>query len=211
MKIIQITSGPADTNGFLIYDEDTKEAALIDVPPGSADFFTRKINEHNLKLNAIWLTHSHWDHTGDVPKIQEKFADVDLYVHKDDEYRCIEPMKGTKFSLPFKISPCYPNKYFAEGDTVTLGSMTFDILHTPGHTEGSVSLVNNAEKTVFVGDVLFKNGIGRTDLFGGDYKLLISTIRTKLYTLPDDYVVQNGHGMKTTIGAEKVHNPFVKA
>ncbi|MCX6147005.1 MAG: MBL fold metallo-hydrolase [Candidatus Kapabacteria bacterium] len=209
MKILYTTSGPVSTNGFLIYDENTLDGVIIDAPIGSFDFFIGEIEKKHINLNAIWLSHSHWDHTGDANKIH-KFTKKPIYIHPLDEYRMIDPNKYLGFQLPFEIEPCFADAFFEENQILKVGNLEFELMLTPGHTEGSICFVNHLHKTVIVGDVLFKGSIGRTDLLGGNFEVLIESIRTKLLVLDDDFKVFNGHGDSTTIGNEKMFNPFLR-
>lgn len=208
MLIKYIEAGPVCTNSYLVYDENSKEAVLVDAPPDSAVIITEYMMKEALELKAVFLTHSHWDHTMDAPVIREKTG-AKIYIHKDDEHRLTQPNNYTSIPLPFEIEAFAPNDYYNQGDYLKIGGITFEIRHTPGHTEGGVCIVEHINKTVFTGDTLFNKGVGRVDLPGGDWQTLISSISKKLFTLPDDYVVYCGHGPSTSIAQEKHFNPFL--
>ena len=208
MEIIPIESGPVSTIGYLVADTDTRKSVIIDAPLDSAQFFTDNIKKRDLKLDAIFLTHSHWDHTADAPLLHEKTG-APIYIHKYDEYRITDPMNHSIFQLPFVLDPCEAQFYFEHSATISIGNLDFEILHTPGHTEGGVCIVNHKNRIVFAGDTLFHSSIGRTDLPGGSTDELLFSIKNNLLTLPDDYIVYSGHGPKTTIGNERKNNPFI--
>ena len=208
LKIFPIESGPVATYGYMVSDSATGVAAVIDVPIGSADFFIEAAARENVHITTILLTHSHWDHTGDAAKLQ-RATKAHIAVHPDDEYRMIEPNAYTGFPLPFTLEACKADQYVRAGDTVTLGAWTFEVRHTPGHTEGGICFIDHARKLAFVGDTLFAGSIGRTDLPGGDTATLLNAIRTQLFTLDDDFVILPGHGNRTSIGTERRTNPFL--
>lgn len=208
MKILFTTSGPVSTNGYLIYDETTLDGVIIDAPIGSFDYFIKEIESKHINLNAIWLTHSHWDHTGDANKLH-KFTNKPIYIHQFDEYRMVDPNKYLGFPFPFEIEACFADFFFEDEQVIKVGNIEFELRLTPGHTEGSICFICHSHKTAVVGDVLFKGSIGRTDLQGGSFEQLINSINTKLLTLDDDYVVLCGHGEPTNIGDERFLNPFL--
>jgi hydroxyacylglutathione hydrolase len=208
MKLVIIESGPAYTNGYLIFDELTQEGAIIDAPLECCDEFDKIIKEHNIKIKAILLTHTHWDHTGDTACLQDA-TKSDVYVHEADEYRLIDPMANSSYSLPFELKPCIPDKYLEDEQLIKVGKINIQVIHTPGHTEGSVCFVLAEEKIIFTGDSLFLESIGRTDLSGGNTQVLLNSIKSKILILPEDYTIYPGHGQSSTIRHEKKHNPFL--
>lgn len=208
MKIKVIESGPAQTNGFLLYDEKSKEAAVVDAPLESAQKFADLIKELDLNLKFILLTHSHWDHFGDSAELQ-RLTGANIYIHPDDEYRMLNPSEHAYLPLPFEIKAVKNAKYYLDGDKVKIGSLKLEVMHAPGHTEGGVCLVERSKKVVFTGDALFNGSIGRTDLPGGSPGVLKATLIRKICALPEDFKVYPGHGPTTTIGDEKASNPFI--
>lgn len=210
MEILTIESGPVYTLGYLVFDKSTKDCIIIDVPLESSDWFLKKIREMKLKLKAVFLTHSHWDHTAEAANIKYE-TNADIYIHKDDEYRIINPNENTIWKLPFILDSLAADKYFEDGMRITFTDvLDFNIIHTPGHTEGSVCIYNDKQKFIFTGDTLFCQSIGRTDLPGGNSEQLINSIKSKLMILNDDIKVFSGHGDETSIGNERTYNPFLK-
>ena len=210
ISIAVFTSGPAATNSFLLWDEE-KHALIIDAPPESFDEVMAAIEREELKPTALVLTHTHWDHTADTNRFKEHFGEELLtFVHPDDEYRLEDPMKHLLWPIPLQMEPTKPDRHLRHGDVFTLGEMLFEIIHAPGHTEGSICLYDRKRALIFVGDVLFSGSVGRTDLPGGDHDTLMESIREHLLPLPDETRVFPGHGPDTTIGVEKESNPFVE-
>lgn len=158
-------------------------------------------------LTAIWLTHAHIDHVAGVADVKAA-VDVPILLHPADRplYDNVEA-QGMMFGLRLEQPPP-PDGALAEGQTVSVGGCRFDVIHTPGHSPGSVSFIGHG--LAIAGDVLFAGSIGRTDIPGGDTRTLLDSIRKKLFALPNDTRVLSGHGPETTIGAEKRSNPFVK-
>ena len=211
INIAEFTSGPAATNSFLLWDEE-RHGMIIDAPPDSFGEMVEEIEREGIKPTALVLTHTHWDHTADANLFRERFGEeLLIFVHPDDEYRLQDPMKYLLWPVPIEMDPTIPDRYLKEGDVLTLGDdMLFEIIHAPGHTEGSICLYDRKRGLIFVGDVLFSGSVGRTDLPGGDQETLMQSIREKLMPLPDDTRVLPGHGPATTIGVERETNPFVE-
>jgi glyoxylase-like metal-dependent hydrolase (beta-lactamase superfamily II) len=201
--------GPVDTNGYLVYDQESNDAVIIDAPPDFAEDVIAAAEARDLTPSALILTHTHWDHTGDVAALRRHYPEMIVYVHADDEYRLIEPMKYTVWQLPFTIEGSSADRHLHHGDTLTLGALCFEVIHTPGHTEGGICLYDRSRKVIFVGDTLFAGSVGRTDLPGGDTATLMSSIKSRLLPLPDDVRVLPGHGPATTIGRERRENAFL--
>jgi len=211
MQIKQFTFNPFQENTYVVYNEK-KEALIID--PGCYSENEEKILDefivsNDLKVKLLVNTHLHIDHIFGNAFVEKKYQ-VQATANSEDEF-WLKGMEGQARMFGLKIRHDAPTlgKFIQEGDTVDLGTDVFDIFQVPGHSPGSVVLYNKANNCVFVGDVLFENSIGRTDLQGGNYPLLIEGIQNKLMTLPDNTVVYSGHGPSTTIGREKVGNPFI--
>lgn len=211
LKIDFITFGPFQENTYILHDE-TKQCVIID--PGCYSNQEKKelrdfIETKELKPVKIWLTHGHIDHILGNAYLARLY-DISIQMHKGDvEMMRAAPIYGQQWGIQADASP-EPERLLTEGETISFGNTSFSILFTPGHSPGSICFYHTESRTVIGGDVLFRDSIGRTDLPGGDFSILENSIRTKLYTLPDNTVVYPGHGPETTIGWEKMHNSFVR-
>ncbi len=205
MKIEKIPLGPLGTNCYLVMKG--QEAMIID-PGGDADKLNAYLKEADLKPIAILLTHAHFDHIGAVEELRDMYQ-IPVYVHKAESDWLSNPnLNGSALFRMEPISAAPADSFISSGE-MSVGSFVFNILETPGHSPGGVAFVFSEEKWVVSGDSLFQRGIGRTDLPGGDFEVLVETIKSKLFSLPDDYTVYPGHGSETSIGDEKLHNQFV--
>jgi glyoxylase-like metal-dependent hydrolase (beta-lactamase superfamily II) len=204
-EVISIPNGVFVENCFIVADPDTREAVLID-PGEEAGVFLQRLDAEGLTLRAVWLTHAHLDHVLGVGAVVAATG-VPVYLHADDRalYDGVRE-QGEWFGLQIDPLP-EPDHELHPGETVSIGSVTFEIRHVSGHSPGSVAFVG--EGLAIVGDALFQGSIGRTDLPGGNLDTLLTSIREQLLTLPDDTVVYSGHGPVTTIGAERRSNPFL--
>ena len=210
IKIKTFVFNPFQENTYLLYDE-TGDAVIID--PGC---YTKQeeeslllfISENNLKLKHLLNTHSHIDHILGNRFVAEQFS-LKLQSHKEDEF-LIERAKEQGLAFGIKIeNPPLPGNYLNEGMKLKFGNSELEIIHAPGHSPGSLVFYNLNEKFMIVGDVLFNQSIGRTDLPGGSYEVLVHSIVKKLFPLGDDMEVFSGHGAPTTIGQERISNPFL--
>lgn len=210
MEINSYTVGPFAQNTYLLTHQG--EGLLID--PGFYDpieyqQFKKDLRVHEIKLLAVILTHAHIDHVFGLDKVLADF-DVPVYLNHTDLHLWHNfPNQAAMFGVRTAGFDFIPEP-LPEMKGMELGSFTFDVLYTPGHSPDHVSLFFNDHLHLIAGDVLFKQSIGRTDLYKGDFDLLATSIREKLYTLPDQTEVWPGHGPKTTIGLEKAENNFVK-
>lgn len=207
LQIKQFTVGAFAENPYLLWCSDTMQAIIID-PGDEADMLWQAIEDAGVQLQAIVLTHAHLDHVGAVTAIRER-AGVPVYLHPDDDdLLAMVGEQGRRFGL--RIEPVAPADHaLAHGDQLAVGNISLAVLHTPGHSPGSVCLYAADEKTLIAGDTLFRRSIGRTDLPGGSPEQIVQSIHTHLWPLPDDVRVHPGHGPTTTIGEEKRFNPFV--
>lgn len=210
VKMLQV--GPIMTNCYIVGCEETKEGAIID-PGGNGDYILSEVRMLGLEIKYVVNTHCHFDHMLANKEVMEGLKERQeqpplLALHKAEEPMLKSSGGAHFFGLTGFSSPS-PDMYLEEGDVLTLGQVKLKVLHTPGHSAGSISLLNEGEKAVFDGDVLFNMGIGRTDLAGGDFDTLMDSIRNKLLTLPDDTIVYSGHGPATNIGRERAGNPFL--
>jgi hydroxyacylglutathione hydrolase len=203
---------PFYKNGFVIGCEETREGVIVD-PGDEVEQLLDAVAQRKLSIVNILLTHAHLDHVTGVARAKREF-NVPVWLHKDDNplYEHVVE-QGQMFGL--RVEPQPPVDRFYEGEgPLRFGRYGVRVLHTPGHCPGGVCLAvagqGDATPTLFVGDTLFAGSIGRTDLPGGDLETLLRSIRTVLFTFPDDAVVWSGHGEETTIGREKRTNPFLR-
>jgi glyoxylase-like metal-dependent hydrolase (beta-lactamase superfamily II) len=201
-----LTVGPFGMNAYLLWCERTRAGILID-PGDEIDLILQTMAALQVKPERIIITHAHLDHVLHARTAQERLS-IPLAMHRDDEPLLQKlPFQAEMFGLGAPEPPRVDD-YLAEGDEVHFGEITLHVLHAPGHSPGSIILYG--ENTAVVGDVLFQGSIGRTDLPGGSYETLIRSIRRKLLTLPDQVRILPGHGEETTIGFERLNNPFLQ-
>ena len=205
-EIIPVT--PFQQNCSLIWDPLTMEGALVDAG-GEAERLLARVAAHGIKLVKLLVTHGHLDHAGSVAEIAEKLKLPIEGPHPDDAF-WIEGMPDAARQYGFPPTRSFvPDRWLQQGDTGTLGSLTLDVLHCPGHTPGHVVFHHPASRLALVGDVIFQNSIGRTDFPRGNHADLIKAIRTRLFPLGDDTQFVPGHGPMSTFGAERKQNPYV--
>ncbi|MDP9170687.1 MAG: MBL fold metallo-hydrolase [Acidobacteriota bacterium] len=204
-----IPVGMLGCNCSVIGDETAREAIVID-PGADIAGIVAILDRHALKVRMIVITHAHIDHIGGAQQLRA-ITGAPVYMHEADavlaenlemqaEWLGIETPENPGIDTPAR-----------EGDILRAGALEAQVIHTPGHTQGSISLFFAAEKKLIAGDTLFRGSVGRTDLPGGDGVQILESIRTKLYVLPEDTIVIPGHGGQTSIAAEKRSNPFVRA
>jgi hydroxyacylglutathione hydrolase len=208
MIIEPVESGSFFTIGYLVGDEKSGKAIVIDAPKDSAQPLLDAATRHQLVVELVVNTHGHWDHIADNAELK-RLTDSPLAIHRNDEYRIRDP-EPVFFKLPFKIPPMKADRYLEEGEVLRVGKLEFAALFTPGHTEGGICLYEAKEKILFSGDTLFAGSVGRVDLPGGNWDTLMNSINEKLLTLEDDVTVYPGHGPPTTIGVERKRNPFLR-
>lgn len=199
--------GPLGNNVYLVYDEDTSKAMLVDCPMQSEPVWAH-IVEKGLSLVYIVNTHGHTDHIWNNHFFKGKAPGVPLLIHKEDRPLLDNLVQSARrWGVEATPSPP-PDDYLAEGMKLEVGNLTLRVLHTPGHTPGSSSLY--LEGVVITGDTLFRNSVGRFDSPGGSLEALLGSIRTKLLVLPGETVVCPGHGPTSDIGEEMENNPFLQ-
>lgn len=199
MKITSVTVGPIMTNCYLLQEEDAKVCALID-PGDDAGLVETMVDNSGCTLQYILLTHGHFDHCSAVRPLLEKY-DVPVYIHRADT---ADRPGG---DLTFYPVDERRQRYYDEGDTLTLGELTIRVMHTPGHSEGSVCLVVN--DAIFAGDTLFRASCGRTDFPGGDWRKMLSSL-ARLGRMEGDFRVYPGHDSATDLAYERRVNPYMK-
>lgn len=194
MKLTALCVGSIGTNCYIVYDETTRDAVVID-PSDEASLVAARIAALDLTLRAILLTHGHFDHGGDAGRLK-KTSDVPVYVHQADK------------SLPSWLTHgLCADRTYADGDKLDFAGLRFTVLHTPGHTPGGVCLLCGS--WLFAGDTLFAGSCGRTDLPGGNWNQMAASLR-RLAALEGDFVVLPGHGEQTTLSAERESNPYIE-
>ncbi len=196
-------------NCSLLWCDQSQSAALID-PGGDIPKLIEAIEQRQLKLEQIWLTHGHLDHVGGTHALAQQFNIPIIGPHKADAF-WLEALtqQCAMFNFP-PVETFIPDQWLNDGDQLTLGNENFTVIHTPGHTPGHICIAHNKTKQLWVGDVLFKRSIGRTDFPQGDHELLLKSIKEKLFTLPDDYQFVPGHGECSTLSDEQQHNPYFR-
>ena len=205
MIIDGLVVGPLASNCYIVGSESNKEGMLID-PGAEAVVILKKVNDLELDIKYIVLTHGHIDHVAALKEIKEATG-AEVAIHADDA-RSLQGQSffAEQFGLSYQVPPS-PDRLLKDGDSIDISDLHFLVLHTPGHSPGGICLLGQG--VVFSGDTLFNYGIGRYDLPGGDYNQLMKSIDTKLMVLPDETIVYPGHGPGTTIGAERRGNPFL--
>jgi hydroxyacylglutathione hydrolase len=211
MKTETIAVNPFEMNCYIYYDENSKEGVIIDPAAyidSEKELIENFIKGENIKIKYILISHGHIDHILGNHWAKEYF-NVPVLMNKED-LPLIEhaPEQGEMFGVIFPDLP-KPDKFINEDDTIKFGAAELKIVHTPGHSPGSVCFVDEKEKIIFGGDCLFKGSIGRTDLWMGNTDVLLNSITQKLFKYSDDYVVYPGHYESSTIGEEKKNNPFL--
>lgn len=208
MQYLTIPVTAFQQNCSIIWCEITLECAFID-PGGDADKLIAAVNKHGLQPIGVFLTHAHLDHVGGTLALAQHYQIPISGPHEADKYWLDAlPVQAKQFGLPH-CETFVPDVWLQAGDNLTLGQQTLEIIHTPGHTPGHVVLFHREQGIAFVGDVLFNGSIGRSDFPGGNHQQLIQSIKTQLWSLGDDVIVIPGHGPNTTIGHERLHNPFI--
>ena len=218
MIIEELTVTAFQQHTRIVGCETTRAAICID-PGDEAERIVETLERLNLNLQAIALTHAHLDHVGGVAALKKLKPDAKINLHKADEFMYdglpdqpawigIPRSQWKALGFAFEAPPPV-DEYWTDGQAFDVGELKFEVRHCPGHTPGHVVLYAPHERKVFVGDVLFAGSIGRTDLPGGSMEQLLASIKTKLLSLDDDVTVYSGHGPLTTIGEERLTNPFL--
>lgn len=197
--------GSLFTNCYVL-DGGANEALVID-PGGDAEAIVETLRENDLGVRYILATHAHFDHVGAMRDLQESSGGETLMHRADLPLLESLPAQGATFGMKTGPVPRI-DRFVEEGDLLTLGECNYRIIHTPGHSPGGISLIGT--RIAFVGDTLFAGSIGRTDLPGSSYEVLIDSIRRKLFCLEDEALILPGHGEATTIGQERRDNPFLR-
>ena len=206
MILHTIPAGMNQTNCYLIGCEQTQQGAVID-PGGEGERLVREIEKTQLEIAYVLITHAHFDHIGGIADVVAATG-AELAIHPDERPILEAGGGAARWGLRVEPSPP-PDLALSDGQVLHIGELELKVLLTPGHSPGSVTFYETNEGVAFVGDVLFSSGVGRTDLRGGDRRILEHSIKEVLFSLPDETVVYPGHGPKTTIGRERRSNPWL--
>ena len=208
LEIVTMTLGPVSTNTYLVADPESRQAVVID-PAWDGKAIAEKAAQRGWQITGIWITHAHFDHMagaaglflilGSAAPVALHPADLALYQKQGG---------AALFGMRIEPGP-EPGLQLFHGQTLTIGLYPFEVRHAPGHTQGHVIFCSKTESVAFCGDVIFRGSIGRTDLPGGSFDVLIESIRTQILTLPDDTTLYSGHGSETKVGFERTYNPFL--
>ena len=208
LEIVSLTLGPAQTNAYLVADSDTKEAVVID-PSWDGHIILGAAEKRGWRIGHLWYTHAHFDHIGGAGAIADAMNPLPhVALHPNDHVLWRSAGGAALFGFDIDPGP-EPTIDFAHGMKMKLGSYEFEVRFTPGHTTGHCVLYVEFEKICFCGDLIFNGSVGRTDLPGGSWETLVKSIKEQIFTMPDDVKLLSGHGPATTVGEEKMNNPFV--
>lgn len=200
--------GPVQSNAYIAADIDSGTAVIID-PGWNGDLFLAEAEKLGVKITDVWLTHAHFDHIGGLAALIEGLSPAaKVALHPED--RELFSLQGGAPLFGMKIdTPPLPDVNLFHSQNLRVGEFSFEVRYTPGHSEGHVVFYSKTEAVAFVGDVIFWGSIGRTDLPGGDYSTLIESINNNILTMPDETRLLPGHGPETTVGYERIYNPFL--
>jgi hydroxyacylglutathione hydrolase len=211
VKIHVLPSGPIQTIGYLLTEAKLAEAVLVDAPGGILAKIQPVLAQEKCVLKELWLTHGHWDHTQEAAKVVRDTG-ARTRAHADDRVLFENPaIMEERMGHKLGLEPLQVDQWISQGGELTALGRRFAVRHVPGHCPGNILFYQAEAQAAFVGDALFKAGVGRWDLPGGDFEVLARAIREQIYTLPDETLVFPGHGPRTTVGAEKTGNPYVSA
>lgn len=209
LRYLTLPVTPFQQNCSLLWDEDTRRAAVID-PGGDLERLLAEVDWRRLALEQIWLTHAHIDHAGGTAELARRLALPIIGPHPADQFWIDAlPQQSQMFGFP-KSELFTPTRWLHDGDTVELAGHVLNVRHCPGHTPGHVVFHSPELKRAFVGDVLFAGSIGRTDFPQGDHETLIASITQRLWPMGDDTVFIPGHGPESSFGQERRNNPYVR-
>ncbi len=208
LEILAFTLGPVQTNAYLVADSKTGDAAVID-PAWDGPILLAEARKRNWRIAHLWYTHAHFDHIGGAGAIADALNPLPLVaLHPNDHVLWRAGGGGPMFGFNIDPGP-EPTIDLFQGQILKLGSVEFEVRFTPGHTPGHCIFYVAEAKICFCGDLIFQNSVGRTDLPGGDSDALVNSIKTQVFTLPDETRLLSGHGPETTVAVEKQFNPFV--
>ena len=212
MKISRFTMNPFGMNCYILWSGPGGRCIVIDpgmMMPSEKDMITSFIDGNNLTVEHVLLTHCHVDHACAARWLATKYGVEVEAGAQEAPVAELMPQQAARFGLKIDSTPLVIDHVLSEGDVIDFGGEEIQVLETPGHSPGSLSFYCPSSSVIFTGDVVFQSSIGRTDLLGGSYSVLINSIKTKVMTLPPDTVIAPGHGDTTTVADEKVYNPYL--
>jgi hydroxyacylglutathione hydrolase len=208
LEIVCLVLGPVSTNCYLVADTSSGEAVVID-PAWDGQIILAEAKKRGWKIEGLWYTHAHFDHFGGAAALAGELAPAPMVALHPLDLDLWKNQGGAPFfGMHIDRGP-EPSLHLAHRQILQLGGLVFEVRHTPGHTPGHCVFYCAQEKVIFSGDLIFQNSVGRTDLPGGDWETLLESIRTQVFTLPDETGILSGHGEPTRVGEEKKANPFV--
>lgn len=208
MNVHTIIVGEFEVNCYLYWEQDSKEGVIID-PGANSSTIINEIEELGITPIAILLTHGHSDHIGAVTKLKDQYA-IPLYAGKGEEELLSSPTANLSAMLGLDIKAPPAEQWLVDEQVLSVGPVELRVLATPGHSPGGICYLDEKHNNLFCGDTLFYGSVGRTDFPGCSHQQLITSIETKLLTLPDGIICYPGHGPQTTIGGERTNNPFLQ-
>lgn len=206
MEILRIPCGPLSVNSYIVYRQGTDACAVID--PGDAEVLLARMAEEGLRCTHILLTHGHFDHIFGLSDLA-RATGAEVCIHGDDAQMLADSRASLATMLRVALPPVTPNRLLMDGEQIEAGGCRFRVLHTPGHTQGGVCLVEDDVQAAFCGDTIFFEGVGRTDFPHSDAAMLMDSITRKIFSLDDATTLYPGHGEETTVGHERKHNPYL--
>ena len=210
MLIISQELPPIGTNAIALINTARSECIVIDAPQEAYNWAIKIARDHECEIVALILTHGHWDHIIDAHKFST--AGIQTFGHREDSQMFADPTIMMNYALPeIELLPVEINQWVQHGQHLDILGVQMEILHVPGHCPGNILVYLPCQEAAIVGDVIFSGSVGRYDLPGGDFEVLQQSIRKEVYSLPDSTTLYPGHGPTTTVGHEKVSNPFVRA
>ena len=208
LKVLTIPTAPIEENCYIAYDEESKEALVID-PGNEGEKIFSLLKGADLKVQTILLTHGHWDHIGAVEELRRKL-EVPVQIHGDDASMLTDSRQNLyAFMSGGRMEGEPADKVFREGAIFACGAYSFKVIHTPGHTPGGCCFYCQEAGVLFSGDSLFAEEIGRCDFPGGSLSSLVGSLKEKILCLPEETKVYPGHGPATKVGWERLHNPYL--
>jgi hydroxyacylglutathione hydrolase len=200
---------PFQQNTTLLWSRATMEGVFVD-PGGEVPKLVAAATQHGVKIVAVWLTHGHLDHAGGASEVARHYGVDIIGPHEDDQWLLDDIVRQwASYGQTSGYENCVPTRYLNDGDTLELAGHVFDVVHCPGHTPGHVALINRSHNIAFVGDLLFRGSIGRTDFPRGNHEQLLGSITSKLWPYGDEVQFVPGHGAMSTFGWERKTNPYV--